>query len=321
MPRLTILIPFLRHSKIHHLEETLLSVLENRPEETEILVLNGNGYGDPYQLAEEGVVFLEVSGDLPIVECINRGIEAARAPIVQVMVAGVEVIEGWSESALSHFDDPEVAIVSPMVYDRRAKKRSPQVQAVQVAYRCGGHLKLHGPESPVGKWVRLAPHAASPFVRRSALQEAGLLNVHFGLQLAYVDLTLVLHVLGWRTAMATGSKVFSRRGLLPAPPPFHWARQNEQLFWRWADWGGWTRSLHRHFWGNFLELWSLFPRWRMWQHLAGRFAGLGHYGAHRLCHEQQKLRMDHIEAHAPSPRATLPFDFETDSDSPRSKAA
>jgi hypothetical protein len=309
---LTILIPFFKHSKPQRLEETLLSVLENSPEKIDILVLNGNRYEDPYRLAEEGVRFLEFSEPCNLVECINRGIDAASAPIVQVLMSGVEVSEGWLEAALSHFEDPEVAIVSPLVYDRRTKKFPPQIRNAQIAYCCGGHLKRHQIDKSTGKWIRLAPHATSPFLRRSAIREAGWLNTNFGLQLSYVDLSMTLHVLGWESAVATKSRVFSRRGLLPASPPFQWAKQSEQLYWRWADWGGWCRSLGRHFWGNLAEGWSLFPRLRMWKHLVGRLAGLGHYGAHRLRREQLQERMERVEQEREMVPTTLPFDIDTD---------
>ena len=56
MTRLSIIIPVLGHST--RLDDTLVSVLENRPANCEIIVVHTEPYDDPYDLAGE-VRFLE----------------------------------------------------------------------------------------------------------------------------------------------------------------------------------------------------------------------------------------------------------------------
>ena len=57
MPTLSIIIP--ASGSESRWERTLVSVLQNRPEDTEILVVVPGRYNDPYQLREE-VRFVEV---------------------------------------------------------------------------------------------------------------------------------------------------------------------------------------------------------------------------------------------------------------------
>ena len=59
MPRLSILIPALGSPEA--LETTLLSVLENRPHDCQVLVALGIDYANPYQLDDE-VEFLHGRG-------------------------------------------------------------------------------------------------------------------------------------------------------------------------------------------------------------------------------------------------------------------
>ena len=59
--------------------------------------------------------FLQAPADSSAVELINLGIEAAAGAIVHVLSCDVEVIDGWTEPALVHFDDPALGSVSPLV--------------------------------------------------------------------------------------------------------------------------------------------------------------------------------------------------------------
>jgi len=56
VPRLSIVIPVLGDPR--KLDDTLVSVLENRPAHCEILVVHNEPYDDPYQLSNE-VCFIE----------------------------------------------------------------------------------------------------------------------------------------------------------------------------------------------------------------------------------------------------------------------
>ena len=51
MPRLSIVVFCFHDTQL--LEETLVSVLQNRPDNSEVLVMHDGTYEDPYDLADE----------------------------------------------------------------------------------------------------------------------------------------------------------------------------------------------------------------------------------------------------------------------------
>jgi len=109
VPRLSIIIP---HRNDQQLEETILSVLENRPRDCEIIVAHDGSYDDPYQLSDE-VVYVQEEPKSSLVELLNAGLMAACSPVVCTLLDGVVVSANWAELALKRFARPEVAAVAP----------------------------------------------------------------------------------------------------------------------------------------------------------------------------------------------------------------
>ena len=115
MPSLSIVIPV--QGSVDALERSLVSVLENRPADTEIIVVLNISYDDPYQLTDE-VRFVAARPGASWAECVSTGLAAARANVIHLLAAGVEVSENWTRQALTHFRDPKVWAVAPVTYDR-----------------------------------------------------------------------------------------------------------------------------------------------------------------------------------------------------------
>jgi hypothetical protein len=98
VPRLSIIIPHLGNDQ--SLENTILSVLENRPASCEIIVVHGGSYRDPYELGDE-LMLLEELGSTPV-KLLNSALVAACAPVVCVLTPGVQLRnECWAESAVT----------------------------------------------------------------------------------------------------------------------------------------------------------------------------------------------------------------------------
>jgi len=114
VPRLLIVIPVLGESR--QLDDTLLSVLENRPANCEILVVHDEPYLDPYELSDE-VRFVEVAHG-SLAECLNQGFAASRSPVVHVIACGVEVRPGWVDIAMRHFDNPDTGSVAAVLVEK-----------------------------------------------------------------------------------------------------------------------------------------------------------------------------------------------------------
>ena len=84
-PRLSIVVP--APSDTAALEETLVSVLENRPDDCEIVVGLGCEYDDPWNIREE-VRFVQAPPGTSLVACINLGVAASTGRVVHVLAAG-----------------------------------------------------------------------------------------------------------------------------------------------------------------------------------------------------------------------------------------
>ncbi len=100
MPRLSIIIPTL--GDWESLETTLVSVLQNRPPLSEVIVVLNRTYDDPYDLEGE-VRFVEVPGRTPskhrragLVELVNTGLAAADSELLHVLSCGMTVGDGWT---------------------------------------------------------------------------------------------------------------------------------------------------------------------------------------------------------------------------------
>ncbi|HVW38151.1 MAG TPA: glycosyltransferase, partial [Pirellulales bacterium] len=168
MTRLSILIPFLGNRD--SLENTLASVLQNRPEGAEIVVALGQEYDDPYQLGEE-VRFVRAAGATTLAAALNQGFGACQGPIVHTLGCGVTVGDGWTDRALRRFDDRRVASVAPLIVDADHPQR---VWSAGLEYRAGGACRRLGQgvliDSAQGLGGRLVgPSWVAGFYRRSAL--------------------------------------------------------------------------------------------------------------------------------------------------------
>ncbi len=245
VPRLSILIPVL--GNLDRLEDTLVSVLENRPHDSQIVVALDQSYDDPYELTDE-LTFVQGSRELGVAECLNLGLAATEAPIVHVLRCGAEVEPNWAEPALEAFDDPDVASVAPLVLDRAERDR---VLCAGVGYQSAGRFRrlaegmsLAGAKIPRRELV--GPEVWAAFYRRSAVWQAGGFSSEAGDRLVGVDMGLWLAQAGWQTVFEPQSRLFVDQAAVRRPGIFQEGWQSERFFWRWAPRAGWGRSLTAH---------------------------------------------------------------------------
>jgi hypothetical protein len=290
VPRLSIIIPVLGNST--RLESTLVSVLENRPADCEILVVLGAPYDDPYDLAGE-IRFLQVPRQLGLIGGLNEGIEASRSPVIHVLSAGMEVTEGWSEAALTHFKDPCVASVAPMVIDA-VDHRTPIAFGLSYCCRRGRVIErrigvgddLQQTTAACEPIDVLGPLVHAAFYRRSAIELVGGLPRGVGDALADADLALALRFAGYRSVCEPRSITLGTPGdIAPPGPSFRQGLAAERLFWRAAPVAGWLKSLARHPWGVLGDFFGALPRPGAFTSLAGRFLAVCQMGSHRAHHQ------------------------------------
>lgn len=111
-PALSIVIPTV--SDPAALEETLVSVLENRPPDCEIVVPLGCDYDDPWNIRDE-VTFVQAPRGSRLVACTNLGIASSRGRVVHLLAAGWKATPGWTDRPLERLASEEIAAVVPAV--------------------------------------------------------------------------------------------------------------------------------------------------------------------------------------------------------------
>ncbi|TWT33067.1 glycosyltransferase family A protein [Blastopirellula retiformator] len=182
--RLSIIIPALHDAAL--LEETMLSVLENRPASAEVVVVHSGFYTDPYELAGE-VKFVEARSVVSEVQCWQVGLAATSGEIVHLLSSGVVATAGWAEGVRALFADPAVASVSP------ALRTGDQIASIGVAADSLGYrrfLPLAEGKSLVG------PSRLAGFYRRSWLEPLLPAAAQLGDEAADLDLAFSLKAQG-----------------------------------------------------------------------------------------------------------------------------
>ncbi|MEX0675980.1 MAG: hypothetical protein WD063_02815 [Pirellulales bacterium] len=282
MARLAIVISAV--GSIESLEGTLVSVLENRPADCEIVVVLNRPYADPYDLAEE-VRFLPPGRSVSTTGGINRALATTRAPFVHLLAGGCQVSEGWADAALARFGDRQVGSVVPLIWDAQ---RSDRIFAAGVGYRRHGRRYLVGQGfqtlEPDQEQAIVGPCGFAAFYRKAALDFVGGFSTRLGPRQADADMALVLRQAGFTVAFEPCSCVRASAEADPAAAGFRQALCDERLFWRNLTKPGRARALVEHAASVGLELAGSFPRPRMFAQVIGRLAACLEIGSHARHH-------------------------------------
>lgn len=244
-PRLSIVIPALGSPDA--LEATLVSVLQNRPSDCEVVVALDRAYDDPYALGEE-VRFLTARGATTVADALDAVIRLCRAPIVHVLAAGAEVDDGWTDAAVAHFCDDRIAAVAPLVLRSR---QDAVVCSAGVDYTCGGRRLRRGCGDEIARHDAaldvLGPTSTAGFYRREALLKLPrAFEPQVTDRLFDVDLALQLHAVGYRAVFEPRSIAYREAAASAAVAPFAAGRGAERLFWRNAPTMGLLKSVALH---------------------------------------------------------------------------
>src|SRR5206468_2200743 len=166
-----------------------------RPADCEVLVVHTEPYDDPYGLAHE-VRFIESRGSL--VDLLNVAVHQASGEVLHVVGCGLEATEGWTTAALAHFEDADVASVSPLIVSCGEQ----HIIAGGVRWSLGGARKVVNDDRlfrPGAGRLRasiLGPALSAAFYRREVLAALDGFDPAIGDRLADVNLALALRSLG-----------------------------------------------------------------------------------------------------------------------------
>jgi GT2 family glycosyltransferase len=272
---LSIVIPVLGNQQ--PLDDTLVSILENRPANCELVVVHNAPYDDPYGLADE-VRFVEAPRGAGFVECLNLGLSASRAPVVHLLACGVEARPGWAEAALRHFRDPDVAAVAPVLLHQDDQET---VVSAGMGYRAEGVVWRLGrgrapQELGQSEDEPCGPDALAGFYRRSAIEAVGGFSPSPVETLATIELSLSFREAGFRCVVEPNSQAKVKPTATREKVGFRHGCHSERLFWRWASAHGRVRSVAAH--AALVAGECAIGLWRplMFLQLLGRAVGLIH---------------------------------------------
>lgn len=231
-PRLSIVIPAFDAAT---LEDTLVSVLERRPADCEIIAVLAMPYADPWSIGEE-VRFVQAPAAATLVDCVNVGLASSSGGIVHVLRAGWQATEGWAEAAVARFADPDVAAVVPLTVSASDRGR---VVAAGVRRTSGGRSLVNKPGARDQRVESFTAHSvAAPAVPaleagfwRADVLGAGGFSKACGDRLAAADMAAAVACLGDAVVVEPACQIVEG----PAVKRRSWFTEGlhaERLFWR-----------------------------------------------------------------------------------------
>jgi hypothetical protein len=229
-PELSIVVP--APADVRSLEDTLVSVLEHRPSDAEVVVALGCDYADPWNIREE-VRFVQAPHGSSLTACTNIGIAAARGRIVHVLAAGWRATDGWTDGPLAHFARGGVAAVVPLV----AATDGDRVVAGIRTTRGGRRIAVGGSSGSAANFdASRTPRPSAPLLE-AGFWSADLLKATAGFPtecgdwLADADMAAALTCCGGEVVLEPASRVIGGP-MRSRPTPFTAGLQAERLFWR-----------------------------------------------------------------------------------------
>lgn len=239
-PRLSIVIP--TPADTAAMEETLVSVLEHRPDDCEIVVALGCEYADPWNIREE-VRFVQAPAGSSLVSCVNLGMAASEGDVVHILAAGWRATEGWTDLPLERFEDDDVGAVVPLgvAADDRERVVSAGVRCavggrrIDVAADTKWRKTRASGELPAGLTLPQGPVLEAGFWRSDLLELTGRgFTTACGDATADADMAITLVRSGRRVVVEQHSRVVapSAPTKKTRTPSFQAGLHAERLFWR-----------------------------------------------------------------------------------------
>lgn len=212
------------------LEETLVSVLEHRPDDCDVVVALGTPYDDPWNIREE-VEFVTAAPGSGLVGCVTAGVSAATGDVIHVLAAGWRATAGWTDAAVRHFADSRVAAVVPLAV--ADADRDQPVSAGIRRTRSGRSLTVVPRRTATGIATSRNPDGPcleAGFWRADLLREVGFSRA-CGDALAAADMAAAVTALGTEAVLEPESRVIA--GPIPrGVGGFRAGLSAERLFWR-----------------------------------------------------------------------------------------
>lgn len=195
MPRLSLIVPFQCDSQA--LENTLVSVLELRSPDDELLIVHRGEYQDPYGLQGNEAMVLETPASTSLAEQLNIAVQNATGDVLQVVLPGTVLEHDWCVDALAAFDELDVDMIALGVSGSGANSLQYGFEADLIPQR-----RATGEASKIA-----GPLLAGTMIRRSAIECLGGWNTKIPGDLIDFELCLMAKLLGLQVGVVEGSSV------------------------------------------------------------------------------------------------------------------
>ena len=195
MPRLSLIVPFQCDSQA--LENTLVSVLELRSQDDELLIVHRGEYQDPYGLQGNEAKVLETPASTSLAEQLNIAVQNATGDVLQVVLPGTVLEHDWCVDALAAFDELDVDMIALGVSGSGANSLQYGFEADLIPQR-----RATGEASKIA-----GPLLAGTMIRRSAIECLGGWNTKIPGDLIDFELCLMAKLLGLQVGVVEGSSV------------------------------------------------------------------------------------------------------------------
>jgi GT2 family glycosyltransferase len=242
LAELSIIIP--SYNRPDLLRACLASVARHAPAGTEVIVVDDGSPAASVSAAASGfaqVRCLRLPRQRGFCAAANAGIEAARAPVVELLNDDTEVEPGWAKAALVHFADPAVAAVAPLVLRWSGTGKPMTIDSAGDRYFAGGVAGKRGRGELLGPGYLhccrvFGASGSSAFYRRDLLRRVGAFPELFRAYFEDVDISFRLHRAGGEIIFEPASQVRHRVSASYGRPRRRLLEQqsrNEELvFWR-----------------------------------------------------------------------------------------
>lgn len=259
MPRLSCILPVM--DRVAEMEPTLISLLENRPADCEILLVLTTPYDDPYELGSE-VRFLQAPPRSDMLAAVNFALAQVQSPFIHLLNVGLAVTPHWADRALAHFADPHIAAVAPAIcdvadqatilsggweYDRSGGPW--QLGAAELSEQVNEEAAILSLQKKSAARSIIGPLYQAAFYRTMALELlGGRLPTACGTTWSDVDLGLMLHYIGYDAVVEKSSVVLGTTHAIERTPGIGYTsgRHSEELYFRNSAHASWLDVLVRH---------------------------------------------------------------------------
>jgi hypothetical protein len=192
---LSLIVPFQCDSQA--LENTLVSVLELRSPDDELLIVHRGEYQDPYGLQGNEAKVLETPASTSLAEQLNIAVQNATGDVLQVVLPGTVLEPDWCVDALAAFDELDVDMIALGVSGSGANSLQYGFEADLIPQR-----RATGEASKIA-----GPLLAGTMIRRSAIECLGGWNTKIPGDLIDFELCLMAKLLGLQVGVVEGSSV------------------------------------------------------------------------------------------------------------------